>query len=539
MVHRCALTRYPAVAGLGLLLAAWSGVATGFAETVRLASWNLERSSAPSTSATTNDIRTIVAAVKAMAPDVLLLQGVKDWQQCSQLVQGLKPDEFNLVICSSFPNAASELANGRQVAILSKHKAYFSWAEPWRGRGQGRGGFAFAAVQIGSERVGVSSVLLDETAAPEESVHQILAQRELVRHWEMNQVRTFVVAGTFSAAQRNMTAASVPLVHLLESVGFVDTLALLPLEQQASLKPEPGKPDASREFLFVEPEVFPAPQLGPVASGLPAPVSCVVELDPAKASVAWTARAQEAQRLAQERAASSLQEGPDPALLRNWSAAFSLRWVTTGSIILLLGLAAFVRTRNRRWQAGAPALLPEHADNGGVLGSSYTVVVAGASVTGSSSEKFAAVTSPQPIIHIEAPGPTQTHSAGWQERALQAEQRAEKAQEALRRGMLPHLRRWLKQALVRKLISDREASLETQHEATRKILNVDERLSRIEIQIREQNHVYEQRIEELTCELIAAKEENRELIRARIAQVKAEMEAARARMLADSEKSKE
>ena len=64
---------------------------------------------------------------------------------------------------------------------------------------------------------------------------------------------------------------------------------------------------------------------------------------------------------------------------------------------------------------------------------------------------------------------------------------------------------------------------------------VEERLSRLEQQIQRQNAGYQARIEDLTRDLIVAKEENRELIRARIAQVKAEMEAARVRMMAQAE----
>jgi hypothetical protein len=138
------------------------------------------------------------------------------------------------------------------------------------------------------------------------------------------------------------------------------------------------------------------------------------------------------------------------------------------------------------------------------------------------------------VIHIEPPD-TQTQSAAWQQRALAAEERAERAQAAVRRGVLPHLRRWLRQKMVRKLATDRARLLDTQQAATRKALSVDERLSRIELQLQQQNRAYERRIEGLTCELVAAKEENRELIRARIAQVKLEMEAARARLLAQAE----
>ena len=81
---------------------------------------------------------------------------------------------------------------------------------------------------------------------------------------------------------------------------------------------------------------------------------------------------------------------------------------------------------------------------------------------------------------------------------------------------------------------DRAELLHTQEQATRKALNVDARLTRLELQIQRQNQAYEQRIEELNRQLLAAKEESRELIRARIMQVKAERETARMRLVRTS-----
>ena len=114
---------------------------------------------------------------------------------------------------------------------------------------------------------------------------------------------------------------------------------------------------------------------------------------------------------------------------------------------------------------------------------------------------------------------------------MAAEQKAEQATAIVRKGLMPQLSHWLKEKLVRKLISDRAGLLETQEVATLRALEVDERLARIEAQIQQQNAAYEGRIDELTRELVSAKEENRELIRAKIAQVKAEMEAARVRAM--------
>jgi hypothetical protein len=122
------------------------------------------------------------------------------------------------------------------------------------------------------------------------------------------------------------------------------------------------------------------------------------------------------------------------------------------------------------------------------------------------------------------------------QRARAAEERAERATAAIRAGLIPHLRRWLKQKLLRRLIADRTQMLETQQAATLKAMSVEARLAKVELQIQQQNHGYQQRIETLSRELIAAKEENRELIRAQIRQVKAEMEAARARLMAQAER---
>ena len=95
--------------------------------------------------------------------------------------------------------------------------------------------------------------------------------------------------------------------------------------------------------------------------------------------------------------------------------------------------------------------------------------------------------------------------------------------------------RWLKEAFVRRLVSDREKLLAAQQVATMKALEVDERLSRLEVNLQEKNSAYEKQIELLNRELLTAHEENRELIRVQIAQVKAEMEAARAKLLAQAE----
>jgi hypothetical protein len=141
----------------------------------------------------------------------------------------------------------------------------------------------------------------------------------------------------------------------------------------------------------------------------------------------------------------------------------------------------------------------------------------------------------QPLVHVDSPERGPVHSETWRHRALIAEQQVAAAQESLRAGLGPQLARWLKQKFVRKMVADRAAMIDAQNAAALQALAVDQRLARIEKQIQDQNAAYEQRIADLTTELNAARTENRELIRARIAQVKAEMLQARARLMAEAQ----
>jgi hypothetical protein len=134
----------------------------------------------------------------------------------------------------------------------------------------------------------------------------------------------------------------------------------------------------------------------------------------------------------------------------------------------------------------------------------------------------------------DSPEATPGQHDGWRQRALLAEQQAALDRESLRTGLKNQLADWLKQKFVRKIAADRAAMIQAQNAAALQALAVDERLARIEKKIQDQNEVYERRIAELTTELNAARSENREMIRSRISQVKAEMLKARERLMAEA-----
>ena len=202
--------------------------------------------------------------------------------------------------------------------------------------------------------------------------------------------------------------------------------------------------------------------------------------------------------------------------------------VALGGIVALVTSVGLLARRRQLLAPRTPALLTA----GGDVPTWYTVVVGTRSATEAAWARSSPPGTPEPVIHVDAPGTTPTQAEALRQQVLTAELRAERAQEVIRKSLIPHLREWLKQKLVRKLVADRAQLLETQQVAAHKVMAVEERLSRIEQQIQRQNDTYKARIEALTRELLTAKEENRELIRASIAQVKAEMETARARLMA-------
>jgi hypothetical protein len=203
---------------------------------------------------------------------------------------------------------------------------------------------------------------------------------------------------------------------------------------------------------------------------------------------------------------------------------------------VLIVLVWIVARRPRALGPTAPRLLSPAQEVGNAIPSSYTVVLDTQSGTGLPVPNPGAVSEILPVVHIDTVGATHTHAEILRRRAEAAADA--RAAEAARGGLAADLGRWLKQKLMRRLIADRADLLAAQDVAATKATIMEERLARVEQQLQLQNDGYLQRIEELTHQLLAAKEENRELIRAQIRQVKAEMEAARVRLLAQAENGK-
>lgn len=95
---------------------------------------------------------------------------------------------------------------------------------------------------------------------------------------------------------------------------------------------------------------------------------------------------------------------------------------------------------------------------------------------------------------------------------------------SVRTHFVAEMNQWFKTRIVQRLFSDRVQLLEAQRTAALTVLAMDQRLAKLEQQINERNREYEQRIDALLNELAEVKEENQELIHAKIALLKVEME---------------
>jgi hypothetical protein len=536
-----------------LMACVWLIPADADAQTLRVVSWNLGTNSA---------LDKAGALLKKERPDIILLQQIPDWKFCRKLADTLKPVEYHVLVCSAWSQS------GGQTAILSREKAYFSWHETWRGSSSPEleGGCAFATVYISGRRIGLFSVQLgDEWPISEPdltstlnrrrgALDQVLKQVKSISGWVTNRPEYFVIGGTFNSSLETSKTLHSNLVSQLDEAGFGDLSATLPEDSRLTRR----LPRGTADYVFTRPAGL-GQALRVLSANLAAhePVVCELDLSPAKQIVARPASPGKGKTPPQESDATLLASkapvlssntslvnsaaslgaampAPTPNTL-SISSSLNPWWIALGLGFLLVVCVwlLFARWREPRH---LPALLPDARASSG---SPTYVIVTPSSVTGTHTGVPGASLDFQPLVHIDSPESGPTHSETWRNRALLAEQQAEAAKKSLRAGLRPQLAKWLKQKFVRKMLTDRAAMIETQNAAALQAAAVDRRLARIEEQIQDQNAAYEIRIAELTAELNAARAENRELIRARIVQVKAEMLKARERLMAEKEQAGE
>jgi hypothetical protein len=511
------------------------------AETLRVTTWNLGTDS--KTQSIPALIEQAAATLRNLEPDMILLQRVKDWDTCTKLAEALRPLNYNVLICSAFRQASPGMPTKAQIAILSKSKAYFTWSENWSSQKQEglANGVAFAAIQVGTQRLGVFTAAFGDHPSGNEVAQRLLGQINSVRGWETNQVQTFVVSASFDHFTRKSATALHQASLAFEQAGLVDATERMPQEQKTTLRANPGQRRQVADCLFAGPMGFPSRGR---TTASPAsdhdPLTCELELDPDKVTNALDIRAVERRRREVETALTGRK---------------TLYYVAGGLVLGLVVFAIFriVSKRRARTAVSPRNLLPVRVAPRNAPAQLRPIVFAQSPAKTRIPERPALPEAPRPALRLQKPIRKEDPKAASQEPPEPAPPpTAEQSQvieledaavpnpaitqdTEVRQSVIRDLSGWLKQKLVSKLVTDRAQLLEAQKIATHMATTLDNRLARIEAQIHQQNQAYARRIEQLNQELAAAREENRELIRERIEQVKAEMEAARARVLEEAD----
>lgn len=118
-------------------------------------------------------------------------------------------------------------------------------------------------------------------------------------------------------------------------------------------------------------------------------------------------------------------------------------------------------------------------------------------------------------------------AADWRDRALIAEQRARKAQDAARSGLISQMAFWLSNKFTERLISQQQLLIDAQTKAASEMAELEARLEKIQAPLQDRLAAYERRIAELEKDLAVKGEENRELIKTKIDVVRKQLESKR------------
>ncbi|HYT60272.1 MAG TPA: endonuclease/exonuclease/phosphatase family protein [Haliangiales bacterium] len=479
------------------------------AEPLRVTTWNLNFSAqAPTTATDRLRLTNIASILGALNADVIQLQEVPDRQTCERLAALLKPSHYQVAACSAFTDISG--GNLSQVAILTKDPVADAWTEPWKPEGWvvPPGGLACAAIRHGAGRVVVYSVQLKNNATGgnfERDTQLNILKRELSAAQLVQYIRSIateltnppaavLIGGSLNTNPDEPQFVSENTLRLLEEAGFTNAFNGVPLKDRITRRGNGRYPDATSDYIFARNATFSgAPNL--LASALSAhlPVTCDL-LVTAAPPVAKTARPGQ--------------------WMRPWPLPMA-------ALAALLFLSAWwwVVSRKRFY---SPAPVADSRVAGLISFPAEAKDLCAA-------PEFANPNEPGLPVQSPATDPTDSRIRSLEKRAFAAEQRAARATEAVRQGLVPHLGRLMKDRLFLGVASQRAHLLKIQQAGAAQVAEMEQRLARIQSQLQNRLTAYERRIAELEKELSAKEQANRELLAARMQMMKQVLEAAQAR----------
>lgn len=284
------------VAGLviAFLLAAGSLSATD----LRITTWNLNwfPNGNPKDAPAAEKERRIHAAadvLRALNPDIILLQEVRDYETAARLAEAIKPGAYQIAICSAFKDGFQPGLGKQQVVILAREPAQAAWAEPWKSM-QGVGpprGFAFAWFKIKGVDVGIycvhlkSNLILRGDKAAEQAKNirkREVASQQLLDHIQtvvaqkMPMVRSFIIGGDFNTNTDEFAGETT--LTKLEQGGFQNSMDGLASTMRVTHPGGHGYPDTTFDYLFAKGATIGKPMITRSEASDHLPVTCDVTL---------------------------------------------------------------------------------------------------------------------------------------------------------------------------------------------------------------------------------------------------------------------
>ena len=491
------------------------GVSRIHAEPLRVTTWNLNFSpQAPVSEADEKRLANIASVLNSLKADVILLQEVPDRQACERLAALLKPSHYQTATCSAFTDLSGR--HLPQVAVLTRKPVAAAWTEPWQPEGliAPPGGLAFAAIRHDTGLVIVYSVQLKNNATSDDFerdtqfniLKRELSAAQLIQHAGSIEARltslaaAIIIAGSLNTNPEESQFVSENTLRLLEQAGFKNAFGGGPLKNRVTRHGGGRYANATLDYLFAKRANFlgnPTILASELSGHLPVTCDLVVK------------------------SAGSVPETPSviPLMIHRMPTL-------TLAALLLVSIGWWFASR-KKFFSSAPV-----ADSNprGLLSSPAE----GKNLLADLKFPEEKVTTVSSLELDTAPSPAQSQIQSLKRRALAAEQRAARATELVRKGLIPHLARLMKDTLFYGVASQRAHLLKMQQAGAAQVAELEQRLVKIQSQLQGRLTAYERRIAELEKEVSNKDQANRELLAARIQMVKQTLEAVKSQVPLES-----
>ena len=435
----------------------------------------------PPTDAQGKRLSQIADTLRPADADLVVIDGIPNRSHALKLAALLKPATYQLAVFSAFPNTNANRPAPASTTILSKRQPFGARSAEWRATGQIElpGGFAFAGFRSGTNAFcfyaadlpGDGASALNAAGDPLASRKRELAAQYLAHHIQWlgstlsNQFTAFCVIGDFVTDPK--TGRLENAGRALQQSGFGAWLA--------PSVPEPGSPMPPPYSALLARNV--SLQSAPTILAqrtLRQPV-CVYEINPGGKPGTF--------------AAGSL-AGKTPKAARTPGAMVVSIWL--GIILAVCAVTVGIWWALRRGNPG-PSIFRQTKSSQLVLDVDEV-----------------------PVIRPGESDPLRTEADMWQARALDAEQQVEETHAHVRAGLLQRMHGLFRDHLVTWLSAQRGKLLTSHNSGVQQVLELEERLQRIQGNFQEQIRGRDQRITELEQEIQAKEKLIRKLLLARV-----------------------